>query len=212
MLPEPTERRANARKDRLWPDLASYRPTSFTRGRPAVIYALWLVVDGLLVSSWVPGSWHRRTLLRAFGARIGRGVVIKPRVRVKFPWRLKIGDWSWIGEDVWIDNLGDVTIGENCCLSQGAYLCTGSHDWSRSSFTLIVNPIGVQDGAWVAARASVAPGVTVGEGAILALGSVALKDLPPWTVNVGNPATVVRERSAADVPSSASAPTAKSGA
>ena len=101
----------------------------------------------MFVSSSIPGSAHRCFLLRAFGAKIGRGVNIKPRVKVKFPWRLIVGNHSWIGEAVWIDNLAEVEIGANCCVSQGAYLCTGSHDWNSRKFTLITKPIRVEDGA-----------------------------------------------------------------
>lgn len=133
-----------------------------------------------------------------FGAKIGQGVEIKSGVKVKFPWRLEVADHSWIGEDVWIDNLATVRIGANCCISQGAYLCTGSHDWSRSSFDLIIRSIDVRDGAWIAARAVVAPGVTIGEGAVLSLGSVAASDLAPWTVHAGVPAKPIRPRTVAE--------------
>jgi len=133
-------------------------------------------------------------LLGAFGATVGKGVQIKPGVRVKFPWRLEIGDHSWIGEDVWIDNLAPVTIASNCCISQRVYLCTGSHDWSRPTFDLIVRPIHIKQAAWIAACSTVGPGVTVGEGAVLALGSVATHDLEPWTIYTGIPAKPVRKR------------------
>lgn len=174
--------------------LKAFDNHGFSRGRPAIVEALWVLVQALLVSSFIPGSTHRCVLLRLFGARIGRGVVFKPGVRVKFPWKLSVGDWSWIGEDVWIDNLAEVTIGDDCCLSQGAYLCAGSHDWSLESFDLIVKPITLCNGAWVAAMARVAPGVTVGEGAVLALGAIATRDLPPFTINVGAPAQVAGVR------------------
>jgi putative colanic acid biosynthesis acetyltransferase WcaF len=160
----------------------------FRRGRPAIVEFIWMAVQALLVSSFLPGSAHRRALLRLFGARIGAGVVIKPGVRVKFPWRLAIGQHSWIGEGVWIDNLADVTIGDHCCLSQEAYLCTGSHDWSKPEFDLIVKPIRVADGSWVAARAVLGPGTVVGEGAIVGLGSVATGTLEPFGIYRGNPA------------------------
>ncbi|MFT4080541.1 putative colanic acid biosynthesis acetyltransferase [Rhodomicrobium sp.] len=178
----------------ITPQLSQFSNPHFARGRPALIEALWVVVAALFVSSWLPGYAHRRAVLRLFGARIGRGVAIKPGVRVKFPWKLEIGDHSWIGEDVWIDNLDEVTIGANCCLSQGAYLCTGSHDWTASRFDLLTRPIRIEDGAWVAARATVAPGVTVGQGAVLAIGSVAATDLEPWGVYLGVPAVRIRER------------------
>jgi putative colanic acid biosynthesis acetyltransferase WcaF len=102
-------------------------------------------------------------------------------VRVKFPWRLSIGAHSWIGESVWIDNLDEVKIGSNACVSQGVYFCTGSHDWSSPRFDLVTRPIEIGDEAWICAKACVGPGVRVGRGAILTLGSVATQDLESWT-------------------------------
>jgi putative colanic acid biosynthesis acetyltransferase WcaF len=180
--------------DRPRPQLKGYSAPHFSRGRPAAVEALWMLLQWLLVSSWLPGSSHRRVLLRLFGARVGCGVVIKPGVRVKFPWRLSIGCHSWIGEDVWIDNLADVSIGANCCLSQGAYICTGSHDWSRRSFDLVTKPVVVRDSAWIAARAVVGPGVTIGEGAVLGLASMATEDLTDWTVYLGVPSLPICQR------------------
>jgi putative colanic acid biosynthesis acetyltransferase WcaF len=129
-----------------------------------------------------------------FGSKIGKGVVLKSGVKIKFPWRLEVGDHSWVGEDVWIDNLASVRIGSHACVSQGAYLCTGSHDWSSPSFDLIVKPITVGDNAWVAAKSTVGPGVTVGEGAVLGLGSTTSKDLEPWSIYAGSPAVFVKRR------------------
>jgi putative colanic acid biosynthesis acetyltransferase WcaF len=179
---------------RVGVDLANYSNRGFSRGRSCLVEALWLLAQALFVSSSLPGAGHRRLLLRVFGAKIGKGVDIKRGVRVKFPWRLVVGDNSWIGEDVWIDNLVPVTIGRNCCISQAVYLCCGSHDWSRPSFDLITRTIVIKDGAWLAARSAVAPGVTVGEGAVLGLGSVATKDLISWKVYMGVPAEEIRDR------------------
>jgi putative colanic acid biosynthesis acetyltransferase WcaF len=166
----------------------------FDRGRPAWVEAAWLVVQALFVSSFIPGSTHRRMLLALFGADIASGVIVKPRVRVKFPWKLKVGGHTWIGEGVWIDNLAPVSIGAHVCLSQGAYLCAGSHDWSLNTFDLVTKPIVIEGSAWIAARCVVAPGVTVGEGAILALGSVATRSLEAWTIYAGSPAQPVKRR------------------
>jgi len=174
--------------------LDQFDNSGFSRGRPAWVEFMWLVTQALFVRSWIPGAGHRCFLLRLFGAQIGRGVNIKPGLRVKFPWRLSVGDFTWIGEDVWIDNLTTVEIGANCCISQGAYLCTGSHDWSKPAFDLVTKSIVIRDGAWLAARSVVAPGVTVDEGAVLGLGSVATKDLAAWTVHSGVPAVAVRAR------------------
>ncbi len=174
--------------------LDAYDNRSFSRGRRLWIEALWLLAQWMFVRSQIPGSTHRLLILRMFGARIGSGVKIRPGLRVKFPWRLMIGNHAWIGEDVWIDNLADVAIGAHCCISQGAYLCTGNHDWTAVGFNLRIAPICICDSAWVAARTVVAPGVTIGEGSVLALGSVATRSLQPWSINTGNPATPVGAR------------------
>ncbi len=148
----------------------------------------------LLRSSLIPFSSFRVRLLRLFGATVGDGVVIKPGVRVKYPWRLAVGDHCWLGEDCWIDNLADVRIGGNVCVSQGAYFCTGNHDWTDPSFGLVVKPIVLRDGSWAGAKAVLAPGVTVGECAIASAGSVVTKDIPPFEIHGGNPAVFVKRR------------------
>lgn len=175
-------------------ELRNFNSSKLSRGRSRPIEAAWLLVHWLFISSWIPGSAHRRIILRLFGAKIGNRVILKPFVRVKFPWRLEVGDDSWIGEDVWIDNLDRVAIGSNCCISQGTYLCTGSHDWSRSTFDLSTRQIDIMDGAWLAAFCVVGPGVRVGAGAVLALGSVATQDLESWYIYKGNPAAKIRRR------------------
>jgi putative colanic acid biosynthesis acetyltransferase WcaF len=174
--------------------LRTYDSAWFDRGRSKLVEILWLVLDAVFVRSRVPGYVHRRLILRAFGARIGKRVLIKPGVRIKFPWHLKIGDDSWIGEEAWIDNLAPVQIGANCCISQGVYICTGSHDWGRATFDLLVKPVKIEDGAWIASQSAIGPGVVVGEGAVLSLGSVATSDLAPWYVYQGVPALVQQRR------------------
>lgn len=174
--------------------LDRFSSAGFDRGAPRWKEALWIIAGGLLFSSWLPGSAWRRSLLAAFGARIGRGVVLKPGLRVKFPWRLSIGDHAWIGEDVWIDNLAEVTIGAHACLSQGAYLCTGSHDWGKEAFDLITRAITIGDHAWLGARASLAPGSVLGEGAVLAMAGFGHGHLEAWMIHAGNPATPQRPR------------------
>ncbi|WP_019867370.1 WcaF family extracellular polysaccharide biosynthesis acetyltransferase [Methylovulum miyakonense] len=171
-----------------------YNDECFLRGRGTIVEGLWIITQWLFVSSWLPGSFHRCLLLRLFGARIGNDVIIKPRVRIKFPWRLVIGCYSWIGEAVWIDNLDQVTIGSNTCLSQGVYVCTGSHDWGKIEFNLIVKPVVIEDQVWIAAKAILSPGTVVRQGAILTMGSMASKELDPWTIYAGIPAKPIRER------------------
>lgn len=174
--------------------LDRYSAAGFDRGRPLAVEALWYLLGRQMLASILPGSGWRRALLRLFGARIGQGVVIKPGVRVKLPWRLQVGDHSWIGEGAWIDNLAEVTIGPHVCISQGAFLCTGSHDWGLSGFDLITRPIVLEEGSWVGARANVAPGVRLERFAILAMGSTATQDLRAMTICQGNPAVEVRKR------------------
>ena len=168
--------------------LGDFENRDFDRGRALFVEVLWIIIQAIFVSSWIPGSKHRVLLLKLFGAQIATGVVIKTGVCVKFPWRLKIGKNSWIGQNVWIDNLAMVSIANNCCVSQGAYLCTGNHDWSSSQFDLVTKPIDLGSGSWVAARAVVGPGVKVGEGAILTMGSAAASNLDSWSIYRGNPA------------------------
>lgn len=175
--------------------LDRYSPGNFDKGVSSLVYALWVILEGMLFGTWLPGSAWRRALLRAFGAKIGRGVVIKPRVQIKFPWRLEIGDHSWIGERTWIDNLGPVHIGKHVCISQGVYLCTGSHNWSSDAFDLIVKPIVISDHSWVGAFSRVGPGVEVPEGSVLTLGSLAVRqDLEAWKIHSSPSPVGVKDR------------------
>ncbi len=156
---------------------------------------LWFVVGRVLVNTYMPWPMClKRLMLRCFGAKLGRGVVIKPKVNIKYPWFLKVGDNSWIGEGVWIDDLGKVTIGSNVALSQGALLLCGNHDYKKESFDLIVGDITIEEGAWIGAQAVVCPGVTVRSHAILSVGSVATKELDAYGIYQGNPASKIRER------------------
>ena len=175
--------------------LRSFDNSWYQPGRSLLYQLAWFFVGlPLLRSALLPSSSLRVKLLRFFGAEIGHGVVIKPGVRVKYPWRLSIGDDCWLGEDCWIDNLADVRLGNNVCVSQGAYFCTGNHDWTDPSFSLIVKPIVLQDGAWAGAKAVLAPGVTLGECAIASAGSVVTKDIPSFEIHGGNPAAFLKQR------------------
>jgi putative colanic acid biosynthesis acetyltransferase WcaF len=176
-------------------DLSRFSAGNFDRGRCACVEVLWRVVSALVFQCpLVPFYGLKRTLLRRFGAKIGTGVIIKPRVTITFPWRLEIGDHSWIGEDVWLDSLAQVTIGHDVCISQGAYLCTGNHDYRSKTFDLVAKPIVVGAGGWIAAKAVVGPGVIVGTGAVLSLGSVATADLEEFGIYRGNPAEKIGHR------------------
>lgn len=141
-----------------------------------------------------PFSGLKVVLLRLYGAKVGKGVVIKPGVNIKYPWRLEIGDYSWVGECVWIDNLAKVQIGSHVCISQGAMLLTGNHNYKKVGFDLQIAPIQIEEGAWLGAKSTVCPGVSVASHAVLAVGSVATKDLAAYTVYQGNPAVAIRQR------------------
>ncbi|MGC8886308.1 MAG: WcaF family extracellular polysaccharide biosynthesis acetyltransferase [Verrucomicrobiia bacterium] len=157
--------------------------------------ALWYIANILFFKSSVPyPSKIKVALLRIFGAKVGNGVVIKSSVNIKYPWFLEIGNNSWIGEEVWIDNLTDVKIGNNVCISQGVYLCTGNHNYKKVTFDLIVKPIIIEDGVWVGAKAIVCPGVTLKSHSVITAGSVVTKDAQSFTIYQGNPAKEIKKR------------------
>lgn len=145
-------------------------------------------------SGFFPFYGLKRSLLRLFGGKIGKGVLIKPAVNIKYPWLLTVGDHVWIGENVWIDNVANVTLGNNVCLSQGALLLTGNHNYKKISFDLMIAEITLEDGVWIGARAIVCPGVTCKSHAILSVGSVATQNLEPYSIYLGNPAIKCRQR------------------
>lgn len=176
-------------------DLSHPDSRELVRGRSLLVEALWFFLGSPILASRVaPWSKLRVFLLRLFGARIGVNVLMKPGLRVKFPWYLSIGDHCWIGEEVWIDNLAPVSIASHVCVSQGAYLCTGNHDWSRRNMRLFIRPICLETGSWAGARSVVCPGVTIAEGAILTAGSVATKNIPAFEIHTGNPAAFAKAR------------------
>jgi putative colanic acid biosynthesis acetyltransferase WcaF len=165
------------------------------RGRPAWFVQLWWLVQALLFhpSPQVFYGW-RRFLLRAFGARVGKGVLVRPSVTVTYPWKLTLGDWSWVGDHATLYSLGEIAIGESAVVSQHVYLCAGSHDYAWITFDLVATPIRVEPEAWLAAHVFVGPGVTVGRGAVVGACSVVLKDVPEGMVCAGNPLQVLHAR------------------
>ena len=182
-------------------ELSSYNNSDFDRGAPAWKEALWIALRVLFFQTAIPWpSRFRAALLRSFGAKIGQDVVIRANVNISFPWRLSIGDHVWIGEDVGILSLAPVTIESNVCISQRAYLCTGSHDFRREGFKLKVDPITVRTGSWVAAAAFLGPGVEVGAGALVSAGSIVFETVPPNTLVRGNPAHVIKQISVSPAP------------
>ncbi|MFZ4565279.1 MAG: putative colanic acid biosynthesis acetyltransferase [Prochlorococcaceae cyanobacterium] len=176
--------------------LDRYRlPDDYSPGASLGRQLLWFCLGApLLAARWLPGSAWRRLLLVGFGACLGRGCRLKPGLRVKFPWRLQAGAHCWLGEDVWIDNLAPVRLGDRVCLSQGAYLCTGNHDFRSPWFDLRLGAIDLGDDVWVAAAAVLAPGTILGPGAIAGLGAVVSGCWPARVILRGNPAEVVGQR------------------
>ncbi|MBC8002285.1 MAG: colanic acid biosynthesis acetyltransferase WcaF [Opitutaceae bacterium] len=169
------------------------------RGRSRFVEATWYLLKCLFFLSSLPWpSSFKCSLLRCFGASIGRGVCIKPRVNIHFPWKLSIGDSTWIGEEVFILNFEPVTIGAHCCVSQRVFLCTGNHDYRKPNMPYRNRPIDVSDGAWIGAQSFVAPGVSIGVDTVIAAGSVVTKDQPPQMVCGGNPCASIRKRWASD--------------
>ncbi|MBV6641972.1 MAG: putative colanic acid biosynthesis acetyltransferase [Cyclobacteriaceae bacterium] len=179
-------------------DLSKYDNSWFNPGN-GLKRTLWYFTNILFFkNAWNPSSGLKVLLLRLFGAKVGKGVRVNPSVNIKYPWFLEIEDHTWIGENVWIDNLTTVKIGSNCCLSQGAMLLTGNHNYKKSTFDLIIKSIILEDGAWVGAKAVVCPGVTMKSHSILSVGSIATKDLEAYGIYKGNPALKVKERKIED--------------
>lgn len=162
--------------------------------RPLAVIALWLLVEALLVTNPLQvSSGLRVRALRAFGAEIGRGVVMRPRVRVKFPWKLRIGDRSWIGEGVWLHNQDLVTVGSDVVLSQETFVTTGSHR-ARTDMGLITRPVVIEDGVWLTTRCVVLGGARVGCSALARPTTVVKGEVPAGSVVSGPDCEVVGER------------------
>jgi len=156
---------------------------------------LWYFVNVIFFNnSLFPISKLKVIFLKVFGSKVGAGVFIKPSVNIKYPWKLVVGNNVWIGEGVWIDNLANVKIGDNVCISQGAMLLCGNHNYKKSSFDLIVGEITLEEGVWIGAKSVVCPGIICKSHSILTVGSIASKDLEPFGVYKGNPATKVKTR------------------
>ncbi len=176
-------------------DLSTYNNSPFHPGGNTIKRVLWYYLNAIfLKTSLIPINGFKAFLLRSFGAKIGKKVTLKPGVNVKYPWHLTIGHHTWLGENVWIDCLVPVTIGNNVCISQGAVILTGNHNYKKTSFELITDSVILEDGVWIGACALVNAGVTAASHAVLTSGSVATKNLDPYTIYQGNPAVKIRLR------------------
>jgi putative colanic acid biosynthesis acetyltransferase WcaF len=176
-------------------DLSGYNNAWYNPGASKLKRLFWYFTNLLFFQSGIfPLNGLKVILLRMFGARIGDGVIIKPTVNIKYPWKLRIGNYCWIGENVWIDNLAFVTLADNVCLSQGSMLLTGNHNYKKSTFDLMIGEIILENGVWIGTHAIVAPGVNCFSHAVLAINSVATRDLEAYFIYQGNPAEKVKER------------------
>ena len=182
--------------DRCVQDLSKFEQPSNFRGRPAWFVQIWWFVQGTVFrgSPQFLYGW-RRFLLRVFGAKIGKNVIVRPTARIVYPWKLTIGDNSWIGDFAELYCLGPIEIGRNAVISQYSYLCTGSHNLRAIGFDIFAKAIVVEDEAWVAAGAFVHPGVTIGRGSVVGARAVVTADTEPLGIYVGDPARKVSERS-----------------
>jgi len=175
----------------MWQDLSQFRIPARFRGRSPIVCQLWWVVQASLFR-WSPQFAYgfRVGLVRVFGGTIGKGVKIRPTVTLTYPWKVMIGDYSWIGDDVVLYSLGDIRIGSNTVISQKSYLCAADHDSATLSFPLRARPISVGGQVWIAADVFLGPGVSVADGVIIGARSSVFSDLPPGVIAMGSPATI----------------------
>ena len=181
-------------------DLSTFEMPANFRGRPGWFVQLWWIADALLFkpSPQALYGW-RRALLRMFGADVGKGAIIRPSARITYPWKVSIGDYAWVGDDVTLYSLGPIEIGAHAVVSQRSYLCAGDHDYKRRTFPIRGRAVRIGAHAWVATDVFVAPGVTIGEAAVVGARSTVLRDLPPAMVCYGYPAVAVRPRVSLDL-------------
>jgi len=176
-------------------DLSSYNNKGYDPGARIITRIAWHWVNILVFKTSIFPVYRMKSfLLRLFGAKVGKGVVIKPSVNIKYPWKLEIGNHVWLGEKAWIDNLDLVIIEDHVCISQGAMLLCGNHNYKEPSFDLITGPIYLEEGSWIGAKAVVCPGVTCRNHSILTVGSIASSDLDRYGIYKGNPAAKVKHR------------------
>lgn len=179
---------------KLETDLSKFNNNWYNPGSKLRV-VLWFFTNSLIINNYFPiPVFIKIFILRLFGAKVGKNVMIKPKVNIKYPWFLEIGNNVWIGETAWIDNFVKVIIEDNVCISQGATLLTGNHNYKKSNFDMIVGEIYLEKGAWIGAKSVVTGGVRCKSHSVLAVNSVATKDLNPYMIYQGNPALEVRER------------------
>ncbi len=175
-------------------DLSKFNNSWYNPGNKAKIL-LWFLVNTLVLNNYLPiPVFIKVTVLRLFGAKVGDNVMIKPKVNIKYPWFLEIGNYVWIGEQVWIDNFVKVVIEDHACISQGAMLLTGNHNYKKTTFDLIVGEITLEEGAWAGAKTVICPGVRMGANSLLTVGSIATSSIEANWIYQGNPAQKIKPR------------------
>ena len=176
-------------------DLSKYNQDGYSRGRNSITVLLWWIGQGTLFRFSIHNMYKwRNFLLKMFGAKVGNGVKIRPTAYFTYPWKVSIGENSWIGDHVKLYSLDEIIIGSNCVISQECYLCTGSHNLTDPHFGLMTQPIHIGDGAWIATDVFIYPGVTVSELAVVAARSTVLKDVNYNEVHAGSPAKFIKNR------------------
>jgi putative colanic acid biosynthesis acetyltransferase WcaF len=175
-------------------DLSKFNNNWYNPGNKIKVI-LWFFANSLIINNYLPIPMSIKVfVLKIFGAKIGKNLTIKPKVNIKYPWFLEIGNNVWIGETAWIDNFVKVIIEDNVCISQGATLLTGNHNYKKSNFEMIVGEIYLEKGSWIGAKSVVCGGVKCKSHSVLAVNSVTSKDLNPYTIYQGNPAKEIRTR------------------
>ena len=176
-------------------DLSRFNNADFPLGAGIMKRTLWYITNALFfINPLFPFRSPKPVLLRLFGAKVGKGVVIHPGVNIKFPWKLSVGDHVWIGQRAWLDNIDMLTVQSNVVISQGAMLILGSHDYKKPDYPTLSGPVVLEEGSWVGAGAMVLGGVTLRSHSLLSAGSVTGTSLKAYTIYRGNPALPVRDR------------------
>ena len=182
-------------KQNNFQDLRSFKLPKGFRGRNPFYVQLWWIVQSVFISMSPQFMYGwRRSIYKFFGAKIGKNVLIRPSVKMTFPWHVEIGDYSWIGDDVVLYSLGQIKIGNNVVVSQNSYICTGTHDFSKTTFDMQRYPVQIEDEVWLANDVYVAPGVTIGQGAVVGTRSSVFNDIPGGIISYGSPAKSIKNR------------------
>lgn len=179
----------------MYQNLTKFKVSKGFRGRSKFIVQLWWIVEKILfaMSPQFFYGW-RRFLLRSFGAKIGKNVLIRSTAKFTYPWKVEIGDNSWIGEETIFYSLDEIKIGKNVAVAHGVYFNTGLHDYSKDNFTILSNKIIVEDECWITNDVYIAPGVSIGKGTVVGARSNVFKDLPEGYICYGSPAKPIKKR------------------